>query len=92
MNRILTSKTTCVKSEFPYRKKTDKGVNYLWQLLNPELIEGVLNGFDVTKNGFAKRVYRGGFDGVENRIKNTFFYRSKKKSKTNFFWKRFRRH
>lgn len=69
--RILTSKTIPVKSGFPYRKKTDKGVNYLWQLLNPEMIEGVLNGYDITKDGFAKQTYSGGYDGVENRIKNT---------------------
>ena len=71
MNRILTSKTIPVKSGFPYEAKTDKGINYLWQLLNPEMVEGVLNGFDVSKDGFAKRTYKGGFDGVENRIKNT---------------------
>ena len=71
MNRILTSKTIPVKSDFPYKKKTDDGVDYLWQLLNPEMVGGVLVGFDVSKNGFAKRVYKGGFDGVENRIKNT---------------------
>ena len=58
-------------SGFPYRKKTNDGVNYLWQLLNPEMIEGVLNGYDITKMGFAKRTYKYGYDGVENRIKNT---------------------
>ena len=71
MNRILTAKTIPVMSGFPYEEKTDKGINYLWQLLNPEIVEGVLNGFDVSKDGFAKRTYKGGFDGVENRIKNT---------------------
>ena len=71
MNRILTSKTIPVKSGFPYEAKTDKGINYLWQLLNPEIVGGVLVGFDVSKDGFAKRTYKGGYDGVENRIKNT---------------------
>ena len=58
-------------SGFPYEAKTDKGINYLWQLLNPEIVGGVLVGFDVSKDGFAKRTYKGGYDGVENRIKNT---------------------
>ena len=71
MNRILTSKTIPVMSGFPYEAKTDKGINYLWQLLNPEIVGGVLVGFDVSKDGFAKRTYKGGYDGVENRIKNT---------------------
>ena len=69
--RTLTSKTIPVKSEFPYQKKTDNGINYLWQLLNPEMVNGVLVDCDVFKDGFAKRVYSGGYDGVENRIKNT---------------------
>ena len=71
MKKIITSKTIPAKSGFPYKKKTDDGVNYLWQLLNPEMIEGVLNGYDITKMGFAKRTYKDGYDGVENRIKNT---------------------
>lgn len=71
MNRIITSKTIPVKSEFPFIENSNDGINYLWQLLNPEIVEGVLNGFDVSKDGFAKRVYKGGFDGVESRLKNT---------------------
>jgi len=76
--KTITSKTTPVMSGYPYRKKTNDGVNYLWQLLNPEMVEGVLNGYDITKMGFAKRTYKGGYDGVENRIKNTLADMEKK--------------
>tara|TARA_X000001036_G_C20581214_1_gene766833 strand:- start:28 stop:651 length:624 start_codon:yes stop_codon:yes gene_type:complete len=69
--RIITSKTIPVKSEFPFIEKSNDGINYLWKLENPETVNGLFAGFDIFKDGFAKRVYKGGFDGVESRLKNT---------------------
>jgi hypothetical protein len=69
--RIITSKTIPVKSEFPFIEKSNDGINYLWKLENPELVNGIFVDHDIFKDGFAKRVYKGGFDGVESRLKNT---------------------
>ena len=70
MNTIITSKTTVQKSEFPFEENSDNGINYLWQLLNPEVLCSGLLDYSVLKDGFAKRTYTGNKAGVESRIKN----------------------
>lgn len=73
MNTIITSKTTVQKSEFPFEENSDNGINYLWQLLNPEVLCSGLLDYSVLKDGFAKRTYTGDKAGVESRIKNTLY-------------------
>ena len=71
MNRIITSKTKPTATIEIYNKKSNEGYNYLWQLMNLGTVIPAFKGMTVVKDGFARSVYAGNFDGVESRIKNT---------------------
>jgi hypothetical protein len=71
MTKIITSKTKPTATVEVYKKKSDEGYNYLWQLTNLGSVIPAFKGMIIIKDGFARSIYTGNLDGVESRVKNT---------------------